>query len=162
MVEPFTLTMARVLEPRLLARRRAARVSIVSPDWEMMTARVSWSTRGSSYRNSDAMDTVTGMCSTGSMRALATMPACMAVPQAIMWILVHWQKSSSGMLSSVKSGRPFDMRGRMVFFRAWGCSWISLSMKWGKPFFMAESMFQFTSMISGDTGVPSISYREIL
>ena len=47
MVEPTTLTMDSTLAPSLRASRRAARVSMVSPDWEMTRARVLWVTMGS-------------------------------------------------------------------------------------------------------------------
>ena len=91
------------------------------------------------------------------MRALATIPACMAVPQAMTRIFVIRFKSSSGIFSSERSGRPFVRRGRIVFFNTSGCSWISFIMKCGKPFFMAASVFQDASRISGSTFVPSSS-----
>ena len=162
MVEPFTLTMERVTEPRLLARFMAASVSMVSPDCDMTMTRVLESISGSSYRNSDAMDTVTGIRSMGSISAFATIPACMAVPQAIIRTWEHSANMESGIPSSLKSGRRSNILGRMVFLRASGCSWISLSMKWGYPFFMAASMFQLTSSVSGSTRLKSISYTRTL
>ena len=47
MVEPCELTTAAVCSPLALHQRRAARVSAVSPDWEMPTARVLAVTAGS-------------------------------------------------------------------------------------------------------------------
>ena len=162
MVDPFTLTMDSVREPRDFASLMAARVSMVSPDWEITITSVLLSIRGSSYRNSEAMDTVTGILSSGSISAFATIPACMAVPQAMMRIWPQSVNNSSGIPSDVKSGSPPARRGRMVFFNASGCSWISFSIKWGNPFFMAASIFQFTSSISGCILAQSISYTRIL
>ena len=46
MLEPTTLTMPTVRTPRSLHRRRAARVSAVSPLWLMTSARESGSSTG--------------------------------------------------------------------------------------------------------------------
>ena len=91
------------------------------------------------------------------VNALATIPACIAVPQAITWMRLQSFKIKSGIPSSVRSGSPLERRGRMVFFNASGCSWISFNIKCGKPFFIAASTFQFTSIISGSTRFNSIS-----
>ena len=47
MVLPTTLTMDKMRQPLLLAMRRAAKVSAVSPDWLMMMTRVLSSKMGS-------------------------------------------------------------------------------------------------------------------
>ena len=89
------------------------------------------------------------MRSSGSMMLFATIPACMAVPQATIWIWEQERKRESGISSSERSGSPLLILGSTVSFMASGCSWISFSMKWGKPFFMAASMFQLIVIISG-------------
>ena len=74
MVDPITLTMDRIRAPRRLASRRAASVSMVSPDWLMTRARVRSVTMGSLYRNSEASATSTGLRRYFSSTYLAAMP----------------------------------------------------------------------------------------
>ena len=74
MVEPTTFTTDRTRAPLRLASRRAARVSMVSPDWLMTSARVRLLTMGSQYRNSEARATSTGLRSSFSRMYLAATP----------------------------------------------------------------------------------------
>ena len=61
MLEPSTLTMLNTGTPRSFARRSAARLSAVSPDWDTMITSEFSIRRGFRYRNSDARSVSTGI-----------------------------------------------------------------------------------------------------
>ena len=83
-LEPGTLTMEDVFTPISFAYLSAARVSAVSPDWEMSMSTVFFATAGMRYLNSLAVSTLTGIRASFSMTYFPTIPACMAEPQATM------------------------------------------------------------------------------
>ena len=86
-VEPTTLVNARSRDPRFLARRAAASVSAVSPDWLIATVSVPGFTNGSAYRISWAYSTEVGIRSSRWKISRPTSPAWSAVPHAViqMW-----------------------------------------------------------------------------
>ena len=73
--EPTMFVTASTLAPARRAKRMAASVSAVSPDWLMATHKVLGPTTGSRYRNSEATSISTGMRAQRSIAYLPTKPA---------------------------------------------------------------------------------------
>ena len=86
--EPLTLTIAIVSAPACFASSSAALVSAVSPDCDITIIRSSSLIRGSLYLNSDAISTVTDTLAIFSIIYFPTIPACIAVPQATIYIFL--------------------------------------------------------------------------
>ncbi len=129
--EPITFTILQRVAPLSWASVIAPSVSAVSPLWLMASTTVRSSTIGLEYRNSEAILTSTGMRASSSIRVFPTMPACAAVPHAVITIrsiFFAWDfdivKSGNVTLPDLKSMRP-----PMVSVIARTCSWISFCMK---------------------------------
>ncbi len=73
--------------PLFFPRRRAARVSAVSPLWLITSITVPSSRTGSRYLNSLAYSTSTGILARFSITYLPMSPECQDVPQAVITIL---------------------------------------------------------------------------
>ena len=86
--EPLTLTIAIVSAPLCFASSKAAFVSAVSPDCDITIIRSPSPISGSLYLNSDAISTTTGTLTSFSITYFPTIPACIAVPQATMYIFL--------------------------------------------------------------------------
>ena len=135
--------MPSVLAPFFFARRRAARVSAVSPDWDIAMKRSSLPIIGSLYLNSEATSTVTGIPACLSMMYFPARAACHAVPHATMNMFFAL------FISAISTLR--------VFFITSGCSFISFSMKCLKPAFSAWVRSQSTIFIFFCIFLPSLS-----
>mmetsp|Transcript_58035 Transcript_58035/g.138153 ORF Transcript_58035/g.138153 Transcript_58035/m.138153 type:complete len:265 (-) Transcript_58035:886-1680(-) len=101
-VEPTVLTIPSTRQPASLAWRSAARVSAVSPDWEMtMTMSSSGRSTTERYLNSEAYSTSTGMRQSDSSMYSPTSAACHDVPHAQKMIRRHfWSFSRTDHFSS--------------------------------------------------------------
>ncbi len=132
MVDATTLQIATVAAPFAFASRIPARVSAVSPDWEMATHSVPSSTTGSRYRYSDPRSTSTGIRASPSIMNFPTRAACHDVPQAISVTFLRAVicSTESGNVSKKTSPDSGSIRPARVSRIARGCSWISFSMKW--------------------------------
>ena len=100
----------------------AALVSAVSPDCDMAIIRHVLSINGSIYLNSDAISTLTGFLASLSITYLPTSPACIAVPQATIYILLYADNFCISNPSAEKSGRPSVILGVTVVLKDVGCS----------------------------------------
>ena len=129
MEEPTTFTTANVGTPMALAARRAAKLSAVSPDWEMTITRDPGPSSRFRYRNSLASSTRTGTSAMSSITYWAAMPTCQAEPQATISTLSTAESCSSETPTAERSIRPSWTRLFRVSRTALGCSWISLIMK---------------------------------
>ena len=136
---PTTFTIPRTLAPLAFDSLRAASESAVSPDWLMITTRVPSSMMGSRYLYSEARSTSTGILAIPSNTYLLVIPAWYAEPQATIMILSIFCISSSVIFSSsITISQPL-MRGEKVSVIAFGCSYISFSIKCSYPPFSAAS-----------------------
>ena len=128
----ITLHIDITLAPFLFASFTAARVSAVSPDWDMAITSVFLSARGFLYLNSEPRSTSVGILQNSSMRNLPIRAACHDVPQAMMYILFipFISVSVIEMPSSRTLPVSSDILPLNVSVTALACSNISFSMKW--------------------------------
>ena len=126
---PITFDIASVFAPFDFASFNAAIVSAVSPDWLIYIASVLSFTIGSLYLNSEAISTSTGILQSLSNIVFATNPACIAVPHATIYILFKLFKYSFVKFKSSISICPLSSFAPIVSLIAFGCSFISFSIK---------------------------------
>ena len=125
MVDPFVLQTESIVAFFDFAYRSAIKVSIVSPDCDIGITNVFLSRLGSRYRYSEANSTSTGIFPHFSIAYLPTNPALYAVPHAIITILLNF-------LNLIFKFKPANLPINVSAI-AFGCSYISLSIKCGNP-----------------------------
>ena len=126
---PITLEIARVVAPHFLANLSAPMVSAVSPDWLINIASVCESTNGFLYLNSEAISTSTGILHKFSKMFLTANPACIAVPQATIYILfILDKKLFEKEILSISIAFLFSLNPIVSLIET-GCSCISFSIK---------------------------------
>ena len=95
MEEPTTLQTPNAVAPFSFTNLRAAKVSAVSPDWEITITKSSGYITGFLYLNSEAYSTKTGTSAISSKKYFASSPACQLVPQARIIILFAFNNLST-------------------------------------------------------------------
>ena len=113
--------MAAICCPLARAWRAAARVSAVSPDWEMKRASPPFGNITSRCRNSEAISTSAGMRATLSNQYLATSAACHEVPAAIS-VTLGMSPKAKGMSGRVTERSLGLKKVRRVSPMTVGCS----------------------------------------